>query len=75
MYKVYFHRFGAVQFEEYNTIGEAEDFVYHEEYTGNLFADCIVDEEGIIIRDFNAETNVIGRELPESRLGKRYTEN
>jgi hypothetical protein len=71
MFKAYFHRHGAIRSTTFDSLQEAENFLQHESAMGELFADCITDANDIVIRDYDAETAVFGREQPISRVGKR----
>jgi len=72
-FKTYYHRYGVIQEEEFNNYNEAVKFIQEGAENGELFGDCITDENKIVIRDFDAETHVCGRETPpKSRVGQKF---
>ena len=73
-FKAYFYRYGKKDYETFETEKEAIDFLNSSSETGEAFGDCIVDEDGVIVRDINSSTEVIGRETPENRVGNVYKE-
>ncbi len=70
--RAYFHRYGSIRYKEFATKEEAMDFIKEEADLGELFGDCIVDSNNVIIHDFDAETEVFGRKTPKSRVGEKY---
>lgn len=74
-YKAYYHRFGSIQYEEFKSQEDALEYLEIGEDEGELFADCIVDDKNIVVHDCDAESQVIGREQPKSRIGEIYIES
>lgn len=73
--KAYYHRYGALDYEEYDTVEEAKRIIEYQEDMGECFGDCIVDENGIIVYDFDIDRTVLGRETPKSRVGTKFGTN
>ncbi len=72
-YKAYFYRYGVIQCEKFDNKEEAIDFIEDGVNNGELFGDCVVGPGDIIVHDFDAQAKVIGRNIPESRVGKVYS--
>ena len=71
-YKVYYHRYGQIEYFTEETAAEAKKMMGLIEGNGDGFGDCIVDENEIIIHDFDSDTEVIGRKQPVSRIGQPF---
>lgn len=74
-FKGYYHRYGTLTYDEFDTLEEAKSVIEWQEDMGECFPDCIVDEKGIIVHDFDTDRVVFGREKPKSRVGKQFGTN
>lgn len=72
IYKAYYHRYGSIDFEEFESLEESINFIKEGADHGELFGDCVTDYNDIIVHDFDSATEVFGRETPKSREGSVY---
>ena len=73
--KGYYHRHGLIDYDGFDSVEEAIETIKMMEDEGECFGDCVVNEDGIIVYDFDAGTEVLGRKTPKSRVGQEYEED
>lgn len=71
-FKGYYHRYKTLTYDEFDTFEEAKSVIECQEDMGECFPDCIVDENGIIVHDFDTDREVFDRETPKSRVGTKF---
>lgn len=72
MYTAYNWVHGNLHKVKYTTLEIAIKDTNNLTEEGEHFPSCIVDNNNIIVHDFEAETEVIGVESPMSRVGEEF---
>ena len=72
-FKAYYYRYGGHVSSTHETLEGAIAVIEYQEDMGECYADCVVDDNGIIVHDFDADKEVMGREQQKSRKGSEFS--